>query len=80
MPTPQRLLTKGAMCAYLGGISPATYASWQAKGIVPGPVPGTNRFDICAHDAWLDRITGLADAEGLESRKSAVNEWADLEE
>lgn len=54
-----RLQTKEGICAYLGGISPATYDGWQTKGIVPGPVPGTTRYDIRAHDLALDRAGGL---------------------
>ena len=54
-----RLQTKEGICAYLGGISAATYDGWQAKGIVPGPVPGTTRYDVKAHDLALDRAGGL---------------------
>lgn len=90
IPGPQllpRLVTKDGICAYLGAIKPATYDSWQAKGIVPGPVPGTNRYDLRAHDAALDRISGLsvaAKASNLSPLEQweqghAENEWTDLE-
>ncbi|NML93760.1 hypothetical protein [Novosphingobium olei] len=69
-----RLTTKEGICAYLGDIKPATYDSWQAKGIVPGPVPGTNRYDIRAHDAVLDRLGGLS-VPAHASNLSPLEQW-----
>lgn len=69
-----RLLTKDGICAYLGEISHATYDSWAAKGIVPGPVRGTNRYDVRAHDRVLDRLSGLAD-DPKPARRSPLEEW-----
>lgn len=66
-----RLQSKAGICAYLGHISPATYDAWQAKGIVPGPVPGTNRFDVRQHDHVLDSKLGLKPARTL----SPLEEW-----
>lgn len=68
-----RLQTKEGICAYLGDISHATYDNWQAKGIVPGPVPGTSRYDIRAHDRAIDRAGGLAAAE--RKSRSALDDW-----
>lgn len=69
-----RLVNKAEICEYLGRINPSTYDNWQAKGIVPGPVRGTNRYDVRAHDLALDRISGLADSR--ESRRlSPLEEW-----
>ncbi len=67
----QRLQTKDGICEYLGAISHATYDSWQAKGIVPGPVPGTNRYDVRAHNHLLDRRSGLGAPQNL----SPVEQW-----
>lgn len=61
----RRLQTKEGICDYLGGIAPATYDLWQGKGIVPGPVPGTNRYDVRAHDHLLDRRSGLSAPRAL---------------
>ena len=66
-----RLQSKAGICAYLGHISPATYDAWQAKGIVPGPVPGTTRFDVRQHDHVLDAKLGLKPARKL----SPLEEW-----
>lgn len=68
-----RLQSKDGICAYLGHISAATYDSWQAKGIVPGPVPGTNRYDIRQHDQVLDLRVGLNRATGR--KLSPLEEW-----
>lgn len=54
-----RLQSKDGICAYLGHISHATYDAWAAKGIVPGPVAGTNRYDVRLHDHVLDQRAGL---------------------
>ncbi|MBB3910506.1 hypothetical protein [Sphingomonas desiccabilis] len=54
-----RLQSKAGICAYLGHISAATYDIWAQKGLVPGPVRGTNRYDVRAHDQLLDRHAGL---------------------
>jgi len=67
-----RLQSKDGICEYLGHISHATYDSWQAKGLVPGPVPGTNRYDLRQHDHVLDRRLGLSPT----GRKlSPLEEW-----
>lgn len=68
-----RLQSKDGICAYLGGISHATYDAWHAKGIVPGAVPGTNRYDMRAHDRALDKHAGI---EVLARRRgSPLEEW-----
>ena len=68
-----RLQTKEGICAYLGIISAATYDGWQAKGIVPGPVPGTTRYDIRAHDMALDRVGGLLATQ--RGNRSPLEDW-----
>jgi hypothetical protein len=67
-----RLQTKDGICEYLGRITPGTYDVWRAKGIVPGPVPGTNRYDIRQHDHLLDSRGGLI-AGGR--KLSPLEEW-----
>ena len=69
-----RLLTKDGICEYLGGIKHSTYDSWQAKGIVPGPVRGTNRYDRLAHHRALDRVSGL-DVPAVSANLSPLEQW-----
>jgi len=71
---PPRLLGSEEIRQYLGGISAATYAAWLNKGIVPGPVPGTNRYDVKAHDGALDRLAGLHGSSVLHGG-SPLEEW-----
>lgn len=70
-----RLQSKEGICAYLGHISAATYDAWQAKGLVPGPVPGTNRYDRRQHDHLLDRVTGLS-LPANDRKLSPFEEWS----
>jgi hypothetical protein len=70
-----RLHDKAGICAYLGDISPATYDKWHAKGIVPGPVRGTNRYDLRAHDAALDRIAGINEPAKIGGKLSPLEDF-----
>ena len=67
-----RLLTKDGICEYLGGISAATYDKWHRQGLVPGPVPRTNRYDIKQHDHVLDETLGIS---GAARKLSPLEQW-----
>jgi len=67
-----RLVTKEDICLYLGGISTATYDKWQRRGLVPGPVPRTNRYDLRQHDFVLDTKLGL---NGVGQPLSPLEQW-----
>lgn len=67
-----RLQSKVGICEYLGHISPATYDKWQAKGIVPGPVAGTNRYDVRQHDHVLNLLGGIS---ARDRKLSPLEEW-----
>ena len=66
-----RGITRKEAAAYCGCGSVATFSNWIRRGILPGPVPGTKRWDRKAIDAALDR------ASGLESRlqQSPLEAW-----
>lgn len=70
-----RLQDKAGICAYLGDISAATYDKWQARGLVPGPVRGTSRYDVRAHDAALDRASGLNRLPAHQPRLDPLDEF-----
>jgi predicted DNA-binding transcriptional regulator AlpA len=53
-----RLLTREQAAAYCG-IGLAMFTNWVRSGIIPGPVPGTHRWDRKAIDAALDQASGL---------------------
>lgn len=57
-----RCLTREQAAEYCG-LTPEGFSAWQRQGIVPGPIPGTKRWDRKALDAALDRASGLRHAE-----------------
>jgi hypothetical protein len=54
-----RGITRQQAADYCCGGSVSTFDDWQRRGIVPGPIPNTKRWDIKAIDAALDRASGL---------------------
>jgi hypothetical protein len=65
-----RLLTR-EQAAFYCGISLATFAGWVRLGIVPGPVPGTHRWDRKAIDGALDALSRIDD----KFEPNALDEW-----
>lgn len=55
----KRGLTKQEAAAYCGCETLAAFDQWRSKGIIPGPIHGTTRWDRKAIDAALDRASGL---------------------
>jgi hypothetical protein len=66
-----RGMSKADAAAYVGCESLSTFDSWIAKGIVPGPIPGTHRWDRKAIDLALDRASGITPA----GQTSSYAEW-----
>lgn len=54
----RRGLTRDDAAGYLR-LTPSAFADWVRRGIVPGPIPGTHRWDRKAIDAALDKCSGL---------------------
>lgn len=67
-----RGLTKHDAAAYCGCCTEGAFYDWIQKGIVPGPIPGTQRWDRKAIDVWLDRASGIE--SGTKSH-NALEEW-----
>ena len=86
-----RLLTKLQVCEYLG-ISPSSFENWMQKGVMPGALPETKRWDKRAIDHRLDRLSGLKDgpdnavqaADGQDlpapDNDDDDDDWGDVEE
>ena len=53
-----RLLTR-QQAAERCGLTESGFSTWVARGLVPGPLPGTRRWDGKALDQALDRLSGL---------------------
>lgn len=64
-----RLLSASDAAAYLG-LSAAGLREWVEAGRVPGPIPGTRRYDRAALDRALDRLSGLE-----SHQPSALEQW-----
>ncbi|SHO65854.1 hypothetical protein SAMN02745172_02501 [Pseudoxanthobacter soli DSM 19599] len=65
-----RALTREQVASYLG-LSPSAVSDWQARGLIPGPIPGTRRWDRVAIDRAMDRISGLSNGDEAEDDFSA---------
>ena len=64
-----RLLTKQEAANYCG-ITRDTFDDYRLRGIVPGPIFGTNRWDRKKIDLWLDKASGIA-----AQTTSSLDEW-----
>ena len=63
---PPRLISKREALRYLGYADMKSVEKLIASGVIPGPVPGTSRFDRRALDAALDRVSGLHQPQSEE--------------
>jgi hypothetical protein len=64
-----RGLSREDAAAYCG-LSPEGFDEWVKRKLVPGPLPGTQRWDRRAIDLALDQASGIATIPG-----SAFDEW-----
>jgi hypothetical protein len=68
-----RVLSKEQAAAYAGCETLSALNDWVRRGIVPGPIPGTRKWDRKAIDAALDRLTGLQ--RKIEAQTSPYDAW-----
>jgi hypothetical protein len=66
-----RLLTREQAAAYCG-VGLTTFTAWMRRGIVPGPVHRTHRWDRVAIDAALDVLSGI---DAKLGGKEALDQW-----
>ena len=59
-----RLMTIQEAAAYCR-LTVAAYRKWQAKGLVPGPMPSTQRYDLYAIDRALDKCSSITQTADL---------------
>jgi len=71
-PMPPRGLKKEDAAAYCGCETVSAFDDWVKKGIVSGPIPGTQRWDRKAIDIWLDRASGI---QGEATASDPLGEW-----
>ena len=65
-----RCLTRAQAAEYCGCDTVEAFDGWVRKGIVPGPIVGTHRWDRRAIDRALDRRSGL-----LSDATQSIDEW-----
>jgi hypothetical protein len=66
-----RGLSREDAAAYCG-LSAAGFDDWVKRRIVPGPIPGTQRWDRKAIDLALDRASGL---ESGQEQDDVFERW-----
>lgn len=71
--TPRGLTLQEA--ATLCGVTARSFQDWVRRGIVPGPWPGTCRYDRKALEHALDRLSGLPES----APKTALQRWREAE-
>jgi hypothetical protein len=55
---PRRGLRRADAAKYCG-LTASGFQSWISRGLLPGPIPGTHRWDRKAIDKALDKMSGL---------------------
>jgi len=71
----QRCVPLSDAAAYCG-LSESGFLDWVRREIVPGPINGTQRYDLRAIDAALDRLSGLEGVDKMSAAEmSAYEAW-----
>jgi hypothetical protein len=68
-----RGMSKEQAAAYAGCETLSAFSHWIRRGIMPGPISGTHKWDRKAIDAALDRLSGLKPT--IEPQRSPYDEW-----
>lgn len=72
---PQRCLTLEDAAAYCG-LNKSGFRDWVKRGLLPGPIKGTKRYDKCAIDQALDRLSEIDHPIAPQSEASgAYDQW-----
>jgi hypothetical protein len=66
-------MSKKQAAGYAGCETLSAFNDWIRRGIMPGPIPGTHKWDRNAIDAALDRLSGLQPK--IESHLSPYDAW-----
>ena len=65
-----RGLSREQAAEYCGCETVVAFNGWVRKRIIPGPIPGTHRWDRRAIDRALDRRSGL-----MSDAAPSIDEW-----
>lgn len=69
--TQARLMTVREAADYCR-LTPSGFAAWVRDGRLPGPLPGTKRYDRLAIDQALDKLSGIINSE---ETGNAFDQW-----
>lgn len=76
MTSQPRLISRSEAAQYCG-LTTSGFSDWVKRGVLPTPIPGTNRWDRRAIDARLDRISGLQtqtnDGNDFDEMEAAID-------
>ncbi|WP_194164508.1 helix-turn-helix transcriptional regulator [Microvirga thermotolerans] len=67
-------MTKAEAATYCG-LTPSGLSTWVKAGRLPGPVPGTRRWDRAAIDAALDKLSGIATKQFDQPEENEADRW-----
>lgn len=66
-----RVLSKAEAASYVGAGSISSFDDWVRRRIIPGPIPGTHKWDRLAIDRKLDDVSGLKP----DAQESPLQAW-----
>jgi hypothetical protein len=71
-----RVMSRAEAAAYCG-CTVVGFSDWVRRGIVPGPIPGTRKWDRKAVDAALDEASqlGFLPTNPQEAADLALQQW-----
>jgi hypothetical protein len=68
-----RGMSREQAAAYAGCETLSAFNGWVRRGIMPGPIPGTRKWDRKAIDVALDRMSSLDST--IRRQRSPYDEW-----
>lgn len=72
-PNPSRRMLSLREASEYCGLSKSGLGDWVRRGIVPGPMRGTRKWDAKALDLALDRQSGLGSL--LSTEPNPLDQW-----
>jgi hypothetical protein len=70
----QRCVPLAEAAAYVG-LSKASYRAAVKRGVFPGPLAGTSRYDLKAIDRALDRLSGIEQVHPEQPEMTPLEKW-----
>lgn len=68
-----RCLTRAEAAEYCR-LEGESFDKWVQRGLIPGPIPGTRRYDRKAIDLAIDKLSNLP-ADAISSADADLRDW-----